>query len=144
MSCWIGGYAGFDPAQARLNKASYERRSWLTTDYCMKNSVTLLRKLALVEGVSFLILLGIAMPLKYAAGMPEAVKVVGWLHGLLFVGFCFALLRTMMSTTWSFGRAFLVFVSSLVPFGPFLLDRTMRQWEADAANPTGKHIRSAE
>ena len=43
------------------------------------------RLVAIMEGVSFLVLLGIAMPLKYFADMPLAVKYIGWLHGLLFV-----------------------------------------------------------
>lgn len=99
----------------------------------MKNfhPVTPLRHIALVEGVSFLILLGIAMPLKYLAGMPMAVKIVGWVHGLLFVLFCFALLRVMMSTNWSFARGAMVFIASLLPFGPFLIDRRMREWEKE-------------
>jgi integral membrane protein len=99
----------------------------------MKNShpVTPLRHIALIEGVSFLILLGVAMPLKYLAGMPMAVKIVGWVHGLLFVLFCLALLRVMMSANWSFGRAALVFIASLLPFGPFLIDRRMREWEKE-------------
>jgi integral membrane protein len=99
----------------------------------MKNShpVTPLRHIALVEGASFLVLMGIAMPLKYLAGMPMAVKVVGWIHGLLFVLFCFALLRVMMNTNWSFGRSAVVFIASLLPFGPFLIDRRMREWEKE-------------
>jgi integral membrane protein len=98
----------------------------------MKNPVSLLRRLALTEGVSFLLLLFIAMPLKYLAGMPVAVKIFGWIHGLLFVSFCFALLRTMLITDWTFKRAAKVFIASLLPFGPFVLDRRMRQWEEEA------------
>ena len=58
------------------------------------NPIPLLRAAGLAEAVSFLVLLGVAMPLKYLAGMPQAVKVVGWAHGLLFMGFCAALLLT--------------------------------------------------
>lgn len=101
----------------------------------MKNPVPLLRRLALIEGVSFLVLLGVAMPLKYLAGMPMAVKVVGWVHGLLFVAFCFSLLQTMTAMNWSFARAALVFVASLLPFGPFVLDKKMRQWELEKPQP---------
>ncbi len=97
----------------------------------MKNPITFLRHTALVEGVSFLALLGVAMPLKYFAGLPMAVKVTGWIHGVLFVLFCFALLRVMMNTNWPLGRAAVVFIASLLPFGPFVLDRRMRQWEQD-------------
>jgi integral membrane protein len=101
----------------------------------MKNPVPLLRRLTLIEGVSFLLLLGVAMPLKYFAGMPMAVKIVGWAHGLLFVAFCFVLLHTMIRARWSFARAAAVFVASLLPFGPFVLDRNMRQWENEVPPP---------
>ena len=98
----------------------------------MKNPVPTLRRLTLIEGVSFLLLLGVAMPLKYLAGMPLAVKIAGWAHGLLFVAFCFALLRTMLVMDWSFRRGVAVFVASLLPFGPFFLDQRMRQWETES------------
>jgi integral membrane protein len=51
------------------------------------NLIKIFRWVAIAEGVSFLVLLGIAMPLKYFAGMPEAVKIIGMLHGILFVSF---------------------------------------------------------
>jgi integral membrane protein len=53
----------------------------------MKDKTTLLRKAGIAEGISFLVLLLICMPLKYFAGIPEAVKYFGWIHGLLFVAF---------------------------------------------------------
>ncbi|WP_243838847.1 DUF3817 domain-containing protein [Prosthecobacter fusiformis] len=95
-------------------------------------TISFLRRIALLEGGSFLLLLGIAMPLKYLADMPMAVKVVGWLHGALFVVFCYALLQVTMKTQWSLVRCALVFVASLVPFGPFVLDSRMRAWEQEA------------
>ena len=95
-------------------------------------SVAFVRKIALMEGVSFLLLLGIAMPLKYLAGMPEAVRYAGWAHGVLFVLLVAALLRALLTTTWPLGRAALVFVASLLPLGPFLLDRRQAVWESSA------------
>lgn len=103
----------------------------------MKNPVLLLRRLALIEGVSFLVLLGIAMPLKYLAGMPVAVKIAGWSHGLLFVAFCFALLQTMLVTGWPFSRCATVFVASLLPFGPFVLDRKVVEWGKEEPGTNG-------
>ena len=50
-----------------------------------------LRLLGFLEGASFLILLGGAMPLKYAAGMPGAVRIVGMAHGVFFIGYCIAI-----------------------------------------------------
>lgn len=96
-----------------------------------KNPIPLLRVTGLIEAVSFLVLLGVAMPLKYFAGLPGAVRAVGWVHGALFVGFCGALLLTVVVARWPLGRAAVVFVASLVPFGPFALDPRMRRWEAE-------------
>jgi integral membrane protein len=95
----------------------------------VNNPISFLRQVAVAEGISFLVLLGIAMPLKYLASMPMAVKVVGWLHGVLFVVFCLALLRAMIAARWPILRAAVVFIGGLVPFGPFIVDRRMREWE---------------
>ena len=99
----------------------------------MKNPIPLLRHIGLIEGVSYLLLLGIAMPLKYMADMPMAVKITGWVHGALFIALCLALLRVLMTTHWPFFRAVVVFIAALLPFGPFLIDRRMRQWESEQA-----------
>jgi integral membrane protein len=97
----------------------------------MDKLVKWLRITALIEGTSFLLLVGVAMPLKYYAGMPLAVKYTGWAHGVLFVGLCLLLLQVMLAARWSLGRGALVFVAALVPFGPFLLDKHMRRWELE-------------
>ena len=96
-----------------------------------RNPIPLLRLTGLVEAVSFLVLLGVAMPLKYFAGLPGAVKAVGWVHGVLFVAFCGALLLTVVVARWPLGRAAVVFVASLVPFGPFAVDARMRRWDEE-------------
>ncbi len=97
----------------------------------MTNPVPALRRIAFIEGVSFLVLLGIAMPLRHFAGLPRAVTVFGWLHGILFIWLCLALLRTR-SVGWSVLRMAAVFVAALVPFGTFLIDPRMRAWQAEA------------
>lgn len=101
------------------------------------NPVSLLRTLSWVEGLSFLVLLGIAMPLKYWAGMPMAVRVVGSIHGALFVAFCAALLRAFLGARWPWSRAALVFGASFVPFAPFWLDGHLRSWEQQASVAPG-------
>jgi integral membrane protein len=98
----------------------------------MKNPVSFLRSIGLLEAVSYLILLGIAMPLKYAWGMPLAVRICGSIHGGLFVVFCIALWRVLMNTNWPLSRAALVFIASLLPFAPFFIDRRMRAWTAES------------
>jgi integral membrane protein len=97
----------------------------------MKNSIDQLRRVGYLEGTSFLLLLGVAMPLKYFAGMPMAVKVVGWIHGVLFVAYCFVLLRAMLDARWPISRGALLFTAALLPFGPFLVDRRVEGWGQD-------------
>jgi integral membrane protein len=86
-----------------------------------------LRVVAWIEGISFVILLFVAMPLKYYAGLPLAVRVVGSLHGLLFVAFCGSLLRAAIACEWPLRRSALAFISSLVPFGTFVFDRSLKR-----------------
>jgi integral membrane protein len=94
-----------------------------------------LRAVALFEGVSFLLLLGIAMPLKYLAGRPEAVRVVGLAHGLLFVLFLGALAHVALNRRWSPWRAGGALLASLLPFGTFVLDGHLRREELTTARP---------
>ncbi len=85
------------------------------------------RWVALLEGVSYVVLLFVAMPLKYWFGLPLAVRVVGSLHGLLFVAFMVTLMRASVVQKWSLVRWLIAFVSSLVPFGTFVFDRSLRR-----------------
>jgi integral membrane protein len=89
-----------------------------------------LRAIAFIEGCSYLALLGIAMPLKYFAGLPLAVRIVGALHGGLFILFCVALAHVMLAARWPLLRGALVFGSSLIPFGTFLIDARLRREQA--------------
>lgn len=88
----------------------------------IKSALGRLRIIAFLEGISFLVLLGIAMPLKYFAGLPQAVRVVGMAHGVLFVLFVLLLIQVAIEKSWSFKKSALSFVSSLVPFGTFYAD----------------------
>jgi len=88
----------------------------------VKSALGRLRIVAFLEGISYLVLLGIAMPLKYMAGLPEAVRVVGMAHGVLFVLFVILLIQVATERSWSFKKSLLVFVSSIVPFGTFYAD----------------------
>jgi integral membrane protein len=71
------------------------------------------------------------MPLKYAAHMPMAVKIAGWVHGVLFVVFVVALVRAVKQAQWPTGRAATVFVGALLPFGPMVLDSRMKRYAAE-------------
>lgn len=78
------------------------------------------------EGVSYIVLLGIAMPLKYFADMPLAVKYTGWAHGVLFVAYVALLIKAWIEYDWSFKRVFVFFIASLLPFVPFVIEKKLR------------------
>lgn len=84
------------------------------------------RKVALAEGVSYLVLLGIAMPLKYMADMPMAVRVVGSAHGALFVAFLILAFLVKEDLNKSFGWLLKAFIVSIVPFGTFVFDKELK------------------
>src|SRR4029450_13383905 len=86
-----------------------------------------LRIALLLEGASFVLLLFVAMPLKYMAGLPLAVRVVGSVHGLLFLAFMVALVRAASERRGALGRAPLAFLASIVPFATFVFDRSLRR-----------------
>lgn len=90
---------------------------------------------ALAEAVSYLLLLGVAMPLKYVWGQPLAVKIIGAIHGGLFIVFCLTLALAMRAGKWSLARAVGLFLASLVPLLPFWLDARIRLWEVQTKQP---------
>ena len=87
------------------------------------------RTIAILEGISYLVLLGIAMPLKYFGGMPKAVLYTGWVHGLLFVLYMLFLGIVFIKYKWPFKKGFYAFIASLLPFGPFIFERKMMRNE---------------
>lgn len=81
------------------------------------------RAVAYAEGASFLLLLLVAMPLKYFAGMPLATRVVGLVHGVLFVAYVVLACEALGAGRFTLGRATLALLASLLPFGPFWFER---------------------
>jgi integral membrane protein len=98
----------------------------------LKTPIGRLRVIAFIEGISFLLLLGVAMPLKYFAGMPAAVKTAGWIHGVLFVLYLYAVAEATIRRHCSFALAFGALLASLIPFGTFALDARLRRMEQEA------------
>ena len=88
----------------------------------IKTSIGRLRVIGIWEGVSFLVLLGIAMPLKYVYGEPGAVRVVGMAHGVLFMLYVGAAIQAALEHKWAWKRTALVLLASLLPAGPFVVD----------------------
>ena len=97
----------------------------------MSKKLLWLRKAGIAEGISFLVLLGIAMPLKYYAGYPQAVLIVGWIHGLLFIAYMISGLDVKATYQWNARKTFIAVIAALVPFGPFVLDKQILSKEAD-------------
>jgi integral membrane protein len=89
--------------------------------------INLYRKTALIEGVSYLILLFIAMPLKYIFNISEAVKYFGWIHGVLFLVFAMVLLAAAIKYKWSVKRIAIYLIGSVLPFVPFYLDKSLKK-----------------
>ena len=90
-----------------------------------------LRTLSVVEGVSTLVLFGIAMPLKYIADMPMAVRIVGSLHGFLFVSLALMLGAGVRRVSMPKSMAVVGIVAAVFPFGPFWFDRQLQQLEPE-------------
>lgn len=87
------------------------------------------RMAGIAEGISFLVLLLIAMPLKYFFNFPQAVKVTGWVHGILFVLFLWLAFEVMGYFKKSVGWFIKAFVAAFVPLGTFIFDRQLKKEE---------------
>ena len=96
-----------------------------------KSAIGRFRTIAICEGISFLVLLFIAMPLKYFADLPHAVLVVGWIHGLLFITYMLAGLDVKTTHNWKLKKTFIAVIASVVPFGPFVLDKMILSKEIE-------------
>lgn len=101
----------------------------------LKSPIGRLRAVGMAEGLSFILLLGVAMPLKYLAGIPLAVRIVGSLHGVLFLALLVVLGQAASAARWPIKSTLLVFVAALVPFGPFLIDGRLRKEQAAIGEP---------
>ena len=86
-----------------------------------------------IEGYSFIILLFVAMPLKYAFGFPIATKIAGMIHGVLFMAFVYQLLEAMKDVPCNKKQALIYFILSLVPFGSFYTDKLCKEKAPKAA-----------
>ena len=95
----------------------------------MNTKIKTLKLSAFIEGWSFLILLFVAMPLKYLMGFAIATKIVGPIHGVLFIWFVYALLIASYEQKWSLKFILIAFVSSLIPFGTFFLNKELTKRE---------------
>jgi integral membrane protein len=99
----------------------------------MKKTYSWFRKIAFAEGVSFLVLLFIAMPLKYMASLPIAVSIVGGLHGLLFISFIIMVWEVRNEFKRDFRWLLKAGLASIIPFGTFIMDKEWKKEERQVA-----------
>ena len=95
-------------------------------------NIKTLRLVGLIEGISFLLLLFIAMPVKYMMDNPILVKYVGMGHGVLFIAFLVVLFVVCEKQKWSLSMFILGLIASILPFGPFIFDMKLKKLEQPA------------
>lgn len=97
----------------------------------MKNSIRNFRIINSIEGYSYLLLLFIAMPMKYMMDIPIATKIVGSIHGALFVLFMLLLVVAWQKAKWSVLESALFFIAALIPFGTFFTKKQIQKYETE-------------
>ncbi len=97
----------------------------MKNDIKHKNSQSLqfLRILGVVEGISFLVILFVTMPLKYIWDMKEPNLVVGMAHGILFIAYCLLVVIVGYKLKWKLLTIFCALLASIIPFGTFVADK---------------------
>lgn len=88
----------------------------------LKTVLGQLRILALIEGISYLLLFGVTMPLKYLHEIEMPNKIVGMIHGVLFIAFCLWVIRIARTNKWPVLKTLIGLASSLLPFATFIFD----------------------
>lgn len=86
-------------------------------------SITIFRYIAIAEAISYLLLLFIAMPLKYMADMPVYVKIAGWIHGILFIAYMYAMGYAAYQKQWKPVKILTAMLASIIPFAPFFIEK---------------------
>lgn len=97
----------------------------------LKTAFGRFRLISIIEGLSYLLLVFVAMPIKYLGDNPYPVKIVGMGHGVLFVIFVIALFHVMYKCKWDKGLGFQLFVYSLIPFGLIMIENAIKKQKRD-------------
>ena len=95
----------------------------------MRQSVRNFGIINTIEGYSYLLLLFVAMPLKYILEFAVAVKIAGMLHGILFIIFLGLLIQAWSDAKWPITESIIFFIASLIPFGTFLTKKRIKSYE---------------
>ena len=87
----------------------------------------LVRISGILDGISLIVLLGLAMPLKYFADIPNAVTIAGSIHGGIFSFYFLAIIYAQIAVRWNIIWSIALLVVAFIPFGNFVLDRFLRK-----------------
>jgi integral membrane protein len=96
----------------------------------VSKSIKQLKIAAIAEGISYLLLLGVTMPLKYLMDMPEPNMLVGYAHGLLFIWYIALVLIVAYRYRWPLMSTFIALAASLFPFATFYVEAKMLRNES--------------
>ena len=91
------------------------------------NVISIFRIVAFLEGLSYLLLLLVAVPIKYSSGEVFFVKLLGMPHGILFVLYIALVLVLRINNQWIKNNFFAVLMASVIPFGTFVVDFKFKQ-----------------
>lgn len=92
-----------------------------------------LRIIGFLEGISFILLVGVAMPLKYIGGYTHATWDIGMIHGVLFISYIVAVIPVKFDLNWNLKTTFLVLLASLLPLGTFVAEyKIFRKYNVQA------------
>ncbi|MFD1095855.1 DUF3817 domain-containing protein [Salegentibacter chungangensis] len=89
----------------------------------INKKIKVFKWISILEGLSFLILLFLAMPLKYFFDSPEMVRQVGMAHGILFIAYVLGAFLLYNAMNWKWKEMLIILACSLVPFGPFYVEK---------------------
>ncbi len=90
-----------------------------------QNLIKQFKAIGTAEGISFLVLVFVAMPFKYFLGMPLFVKYFGWAHGVLFITYLIWLIRIKVELDWGIKDFIIGVIAALLPFGPFIFNKKL-------------------
>lgn len=85
--------------------------------------ISFFRHIAFWEGISLLLLLFVAMPVKYGLGYDFLVKIVGMAHGILFILYVIGTISIKNVMQWSYSSTLIILFLSLIPFGTFYMEK---------------------
>ncbi|MBT8326589.1 MAG: DUF3817 domain-containing protein, partial [Bacteroidia bacterium] len=85
--------------------------------------IQIFRIVSYLEGISYILLLGVGVPLKYLAGNDAWVKALGMPHGLLFIAYIFIAYVVKTKLNWNNSTFIMVLLAAIIPFGTFYIDR---------------------